>query len=290
MPTRERVCLPVGSFELLVEGPREAPLALCLHGFPDHPPSFEPLLTALSASGYYAVAPWLRGYAPSTLEGPYDVDRLVDDALALAEVLSPGRPIYLVGHDWGAHIAYVAAARFPERLAAVVTMAVPHPDGFFSGIRRHPTQLLRSWYMFFFQLPFLAEIGVELNDFALIDRLWRDWSPSLTLEPAAMRALKRCLAESMPAPIEYYRAALRPSPHDLKHVGGAARKRIHVPLLSLAGEEDGCIAPELGEDDARFFDGPYRREVLPGVGHFMVNEAPTAVAERVIDWFAAHRA
>jgi pimeloyl-ACP methyl ester carboxylesterase len=290
MPTRERVCLPVGSFELLTQGPREAPLALCLHGFPDHPPSFEPLLSALGASGYRAVAPWLRGYAPSTVEGPYDVDRLVEDAAALAEALSPGRRVYLIGHDWGAVIAYAMAARLPERLAAVVTMAVPHPGAFFAGIPRHPAQLRRSFYMFFFQLPFLAEIGVCHDDFALIDRLWRDWSPSLTPDPDAMRALKGCLAKSMPAPIAYYRAALRPSPREIRRTAAAARERIRVPLLSLAGGDDGCIAPEIGEGEARFFDGPYRREVLPGVGHFMVNEAPEAVAERVLAWFAAHRA
>src|SRR4051812_26198713 len=98
MPSRERISTEAGEFELLTEGPKDGPLALCLHGFPDHPPSFGPLLTALGDAGYRAVAPWLRGYAPSTLSGPFDVDRLAEDARVLAQILSPDRPIYLVGH------------------------------------------------------------------------------------------------------------------------------------------------------------------------------------------------
>src|SRR5262245_26958199 len=138
MATRERVVTRGGEFELLAEGAKGAPLAVCLHGFPDHPPSFSPLLAELAGAGYRAVAPWLRGYAPSTLEGPYDTDHLADDLYALTLALSPDRPAYLVGHDWGAAITYVATSRWPSRFAAAVTMAVPHPNAFFEGLARDP--------------------------------------------------------------------------------------------------------------------------------------------------------
>jgi pimeloyl-ACP methyl ester carboxylesterase len=105
----------VGGFTALAAGPADAPLALVLHGFPDAPPTFAPLLGALADRGYRVVAPWLRGYAPSPLAGPYDVDRLADDVLAWADRLSPTQPVALVGHDWGAAVTYVACARAPAR-------------------------------------------------------------------------------------------------------------------------------------------------------------------------------
>src|SRR6185503_1839257 len=210
MPSRERVSLPGGDFELLAEGERVAPLALCLHGFPDHPPTFAPLLEALAGAGYRAVAPWLRGYAPSILEGPFHLERLTEDARELADALSPERPIYLVGHDWGAAITYAAASLWPARIAAAVTLAVPHPNAFFKDFVRRPDQLRRSWYMGLFQLPGIAEREVAKDDFALIDRLWRDWSPGYRHPAPAMRTLKDCLARSMPAPNDYYRAFFRP--------------------------------------------------------------------------------
>jgi pimeloyl-ACP methyl ester carboxylesterase len=94
--------IQVGPFAALAAGPPDGELVLCLHGFPDHAPSFEALLEELSQAGRRAVAPWMRGYAPSTLEGPFDLTQLASDALAIAESLSPKRPVSLVGHDWGA--------------------------------------------------------------------------------------------------------------------------------------------------------------------------------------------
>jgi pimeloyl-ACP methyl ester carboxylesterase len=93
---------PRGAFRCLVAGSEGAPTALCLHGFPDFAPSFRPTLEALAARGWHALAPWMRGYAPSTLDGPYDADSLAADVLAMVEQVSPRGPVALVGHDWGA--------------------------------------------------------------------------------------------------------------------------------------------------------------------------------------------
>lgn len=285
MASRQRISLPGGDFELLVEGPDDAPLALCLHGFPDHAPSFTPLLSALAAAGFRAVAPWLRGYAPSTLAGPFDVERLATDAIELMDALSPDRPVFVIGHDWGAVITYELVTRNPSRIAAAVTLAVPHPGAFFADIS--PAQLRRSWYMLLFQLPGIAERAVARDDYALIDRLWRDWSPSYAPTPAETRALKECLSRSMPAPINYYRAFFQPFGAAFRRVraAAAAPRRIEVPLLCLMGAEDGCIGASIGRGkDERFFSGPYRREIVPGVGHFMQLEAPEEIARRVIAW------
>jgi pimeloyl-ACP methyl ester carboxylesterase len=281
--------LPSGTFAALEAGPPSGPVALCLHGFPDIPRGFEPLLLALAKGGYRAVAPWLRGYAPSTLEGPYDLDRLSDDVLELVGALSPGRPVALIGHDWGAMLTYLALGKAPRRFSAAVTLAVPHPLAVQKNLLRSPSQLKKSWYMFFFQLPFLAEHGVSRQHFALIDRLWHDWSPGYSIAPAYQDELKECLSRSMPAPLEYYREMLRPAQIAGRKGRDMLRlmRRICVPTLNLHGQDDGCMGAKLTRNQEPYFAARFRSEVLPGVGHFLHLEAPDRVVGLVLDWLGA---
>ena len=175
----------------LEAGPADGPLALCLHGFPDHAPTWHHLMPELAAAGYHAVAPWLRGYSPTGLapDGNYQVAAVALDALALADELGADRDAVLIGHDWGAIAAYTAVGHRPERFSKLVTMAVPHQAALMARFLSTPAQLKRSWYIFFFQTP-LAELIVPGDDFAVIDMLWRDWSPGLVPDPAFMRELK----------------------------------------------------------------------------------------------------
>ncbi|MGH9005868.1 MAG: alpha/beta fold hydrolase, partial [Acidimicrobiia bacterium] len=155
---------------------RTKPLALCLHGFPDSAWTWRHLLPSLAAAGYRAVAPWMRGYAPTTVpaDGHYQSAVLGLDACALHEALGGGDDAVLIGHDWGAFAAY-AAAHHGTPWRRVVTLAVPPPATITSGFLTYD-QLRRSWYMFLFQHP-LAELAVPMDDLAFIERLWADWSP-----------------------------------------------------------------------------------------------------------------
>jgi pimeloyl-ACP methyl ester carboxylesterase len=274
-----------GSFQALAAGPAEAPLVLVLHGFPDAPPTFARLLGELAARGFRAVAPWARGYAPSELEGPYDVETLANDVLALCDALAPdGEHVHLVGHDWGAVVTYTACALAPGRFGASVALAVPHPLAFLRATTR-TAQVLRSWYMFFFQLPG-AERLAAARDFTLIDRLWRTWSPGYTL-PAALRdEVFDCLRASWPAPLLYYRAMFRPfgeAMRRLRPTTGIAR-RLTVPMLYLHGADDGCIAPSAARGAERYFAGEYRAELIDGAGHFLAAECPDEIAARTAAW------
>jgi pimeloyl-ACP methyl ester carboxylesterase len=250
---------------------------LFLHGFPDHPPTGKPFFEALAQRGHRVLAPWLRGYAPSPLDGPYDVDTLVRDAISLIDHWSPDQPVDVVGHDWGAVITYALCNAAPARIARAVTLAIPHPLTFIRQLRS-PAQLRASWYMGLFQLPG-SERVIRAKNYRLIDRLWRRWSPGYQLDPEQRAELHACLDASRLGPIAYYRAAVRTSRDDIRR----SAQPITTPLLALHGELDGCILPPT-IDDRKRFSGPYERAIVPGVGHFMHIEAPTEIADRVSAW------
>jgi len=249
-----------------------------LHGFPDHPPTAIHFLETLAACGYHVLAPWLPGYAPSPTDGPMTRERTTRDLLDVIDRWSGGRPVDLVGHDWGAVMTYVLCVAAPDRVRRAVTLAIPHPRTFLRQLRT-AKQLRMSWYMLLFQLPGAGHI-VAARDFALLDRLWRDWSPGFRLSDDDRRALHACLAASMPAPIRWYRALAR----DAQGVRMFA-KPLAPPVLYLHGANDGCIHPPTVDDSHRFA-GEYRHEVIEGLGHFLHLEDPAAIAERVTSWLA----
>jgi pimeloyl-ACP methyl ester carboxylesterase len=285
-----RVAVDGGELAMLRAG-AGAPRALVIvaHGFPDHPPTFAPVIAALASRGLDVVAPWSRGYAPSTLTGPFHADQLGADLLAIARALAAGRPAYLVGHDWGAVATYAAVAAGEDAgedtIAAAITLSVPHPIAFLRALRRDG-QWRRSWYMGLFQLPFADRIA-RARDFALIDRLWRTWSPGVRLPPDARGELHRCLAESWPAPLAPYRAIIRP-PGEARARMQRAKRPLTTPVRYLHGADDGCISPAATRGQDRWFRGPFSEEIIPGAGHFLHVEVPDLVAARVDDWITRH--
>lgn len=247
----------------------DGPVALLAHGFPDCARTFRRQLPALVAAGYRVVAPWLRGYLPSTLarDGRYDVAALGSDLIALARHYSPRAPVRLVGHDWGALAAYAACALAPSTFAHLTTIAVPHPRIVGPRFLR-PTQLRKSWYIALFQIHGSAEWLLRHDDFALIDRLWRDWSPAFSVEREELAHVKAALAP-LPhtrAALAYYRAVPR-----LLFAPVTARlltARTRVPSLYVHGRDDGCMGIEICTDVERGYAAPVTFAPLDG-GHFV---------------------
>jgi pimeloyl-ACP methyl ester carboxylesterase len=260
-------------FAALTEG--TGPLALCLHGFPDSAHTWRHLLPALSRAGYRAVAPFMRGYAPSGLasDGDYGLARLVEDVVALHDALGGDDHAVLIGHDWGAEAAYGAAAIAPDRWRRVVTIAIPPPaldELLFSDY----DQLKRLFYVFFFNTKD-ADAVVAARDMAFLDRLWHDWSPDYDATED-LRFAKECLRapENLAAALGYYRAdtldgiALTPP----------------QPVLYLHGERDGCIHVSQVAHAAAHLQPDSRVEIVSGAGHFLHLEHPGQVNERIVDW------
>lgn len=268
-------------------GEAGAPLVLCLHGFPDIPRTWESLGKDLCNAGYRVVSPWLPGYAPSTLEGPFDVPTVARRILTLGDELSPTEPIRIVGHDWGAVISQLASALSPARVRAAANLAVPHLLAFEANLEKHPRQLGRSAYMALFQAPVVSDLLVRWRGFRFIRRLWRTWSPGLDPGSDYFEELELCLRSSMPAPLEYYRAVASPRViRTLRQTLGAGP--IVVPTLYLHGERDGCIGPEMAEGQEEHFSALFETLTLADAGHFLHLERPTEVNEAVLRWFETH--
>lgn len=276
----------------LAEGEEGAPLAICLHGFPDSAHTWRHLLPALAGAGFRAVAPWLRGYAPTAVpaDGRFQNGAAVVDALQLHEALGGTADAVLIGHDWGARIATGAAALGADRFRKVVTMAVPPAGAVGEGFLSF-RQLKRSWYMFFFQSP-LADIVVGLDDLAFIDRLWEDWSPGY-LESTEDRAwVKESLASpaNLAAALGYYRATLQPELQapELAAEEAAISTVPPQPHLYLHGVDDGCMGVEIAEKASVYLTVPGSQvELVPGTGHFLHLEAPEAVNRLIVDFVAS---
>lgn len=263
------------------------PLVLLLHGFPDNARTWDHQMQGLAAAGYRAVAPWLRGYAPSEVPtgGYYDKATLATDVAALIQAFGGGRPVHLVGQDWGAIIAYAVLAAFPELVDRAVVMAVPHPNKAAASMLE-AKHIHRSFHWWFFQLAELPEKAILANDLAFIDYLWSYWSAPGHDDTAHIAAIKTMLREPgvLAATLAYYRAMLDPGRGDprLDALRQAMERPIGVPTLALCGSDD--LRQELMADQGQYFTGEYRYEVVAGAGHFLQRERPAEVTKLVVDW------
>jgi len=271
------------------------PLALCLHGFPDTATTWRHLMPALADAGYRAVAPWMRGYAPTSIpaDGAYQTGALATDAVALHDALDGDGDAVIIGHDWGAFATYGAAAVEPQRWSRVVTMAVPPAGALMAGMLT-AAQVKRSWYIWFFQMAGLPEMVVPSDDFALIADLWADWSPDYEAS-ADVDAVRQALAQpgNLAAAIGYYRAMFDPSTHLEAYAAAQAATQLPTPqpTLYIHGRNDGCLGAELVTDAvvASLPAEGSRVEIVEGAGHFLHLEKPDEVGEIITGFLADSR-
>ena len=262
------------------EGPD---VALCLHGFPECRYSWRQQLPALAQAGWHAVAPDLRGYGGSDTpreQSAYHLDHLVADVAALFDALHARRRL-LVAHDWGGIIAWVFALRRARPLDGLVIMNAPHPAVLRRVLRHSWTQRARSWYVGFFQLPWLPEAVLTARRAALVAAVIRGSAvnqsafPEEVLEHYRRNALR---PGGMKAMVDYYRANWR----QLTDTRTSA-PIITVPTLLLWGERDTALTLELTEGLEAYVQD-LALERLPDAAHWLQQEAPGWVNARLRDW------
>ncbi|MDO8390670.1 MAG: alpha/beta hydrolase [Actinomycetota bacterium] len=277
-------------FAYLAAGAPDAPLALCLHGFPDCASTWRHLLPRLADAGFRAVAPYQRGYAPTSIpaDGLFQSGVLGIDANALHEALGGDDRAVIIGHDWGASGTYAAAALQPERWSKVVTLAVPTANAVPVAFLTDPEAVKRSWYMFFFQSP-LSDLVVPANDLAFIDMLWRDWAPGYDASDD-LPLVKASLGDpaNLAATLGYYRATLGDGKKDpaLDAAQAATQAVPTQPTLYLHGRNDGCISAGMAEYMAGVVPSHVTVEIVDDCGHFLHLERPDVVNGRILDFLA----
>ncbi len=269
------------------------PLALCLHGFPDSAHTWRHLLPPLVDAGFHAVAPFMRGFAPTAVpdDGCFSLGALIADVNALHDALEGDEQAVLIGTDWGAEAAYGAAAFAPERWRRLVTMAIP-PLSMDAQLFTDFEQLRRFFYMFLFTQPFAEEL-VAADDMAFIERLWADWSPGHDADEDVAFA-KDCIREPdhLTAAIGYYRAALgAPAVSCAKFAAeqGAQAQVPPQPTLYLHGARDGCIGADLVQGAQSHLSDGSRFLLIEDAGHFLHLEHPELVNGEVLSWVYGDR-
>lgn len=265
-------------------------LALCLHGFPECGYSWRHQLPLLARLGYRAWAPDLRGYGGTTWlprVADYAIENLLEDTAQLIDAAKPSSTL-LVAHDWGAIIAWYFAMRRLRPLDRLVIMNVPHPAVMERALRT-PRQMLRSWYGLFFQLPWLPEKALAAGGYRAIGEAFRGMAIDKSRFPEEVLEVYRRNAArpgALRAMVNYYRALVRG--------GGGTRQRrlgyprIETPTLMVWGEEDRALGKETtyGTDA---FVADLTVEYLPGVSHWVQQEAPEKVNDILARWLATPR-
>jgi pimeloyl-ACP methyl ester carboxylesterase len=264
----------------------EGPLVVLLHGFPDFWFTWRHQIPALATAGFRVVAPDMRGYNRSsrpTGVAAYDSDLLARDVARLIEDRGE-RSAMVAGHDWGAAVAWATAINHPDAVERLAILNVPHPRRMIQGLRR-PRQLLRSWYMFFFQLPWLPEQVMRVRGWAFLRYALQQDAREGAFTDADMERYVEAWEQpgAATAMLNYYRAAFRQTPR-------AAERRIRpieAPTLVLWGEQDRALGKELAEPEAR--DVPNLQEVVrfPQASHWVQHDEAGRVSRLLVDFFGA---
>ena len=264
------------------------PLIL-LHGFPDCAENYFHQLEFFSSKGFQVFAPFMPGYHPEDAElDTYQSLRISEEIIKFSQSVTD-RKINLVGHDWGAAVAYGIAGLAPELVNKLVAVSVPHGPNLGESFIADGDQQRKSWYMFFFQLP-MADLAVPTNNFSFIDRLWTEWSPNWSeYKVYCDRAIDALAHENvLSKALAYYRSTFQPSLQSDRVNQIQAKigvNKIRPPTLYLHGENDGCIAANLSEGMEAHFEN-LEIKILPDSGHFLHLEKPDEVNKIILDFLS----
>jgi epoxide hydrolase 4 len=266
----------------------EGQLLVLLHGFPEFWYSWRHQIPEL-AKHFTVVAPDLRGYNESDKPvgvANYRVDTLTADVMGLIRAFGEEKAV-IVGHDWGGGIAWAFAADYPQATEKLIVLNCPHPAALQKHLRTNRRQLRRSWYMFFFQIPWLPELGIRLHARRFIEQAFRGMAirkeafPDEELKKYVEAIRKPGVAT---AAINYYRAAFRETVRN----GERQFAKIICPTLLIWGEEDIALGKELTYDMEPYFTDRFAIKYIPRCSHWVQQEQPELVNQYMLDFLLRH--
>lgn len=260
-------------FDVRDTGPLDGAVVVLLHGFPQTSASWAETAALLNERGYRTIAPDQRGYSPRARPRgrcAYRSSRLVADTVALIHAIGTG-PVHLVGHDWGANVAWASAAQRPDLVRSLTTVSVPHSAAFLRAMLTSD-QLLRSYYMFFFQIPWLPELAIRLRPRVLDRTLAKTGMTAAQLDQVHQKIL---VGGALTGGLNWYRAMLLQAPTSLP-------TRVSVPTTHVWSDGDTALSRRGAELAGQYVDGSYRLEILTGVSHWVPEEAAATLAD-IID-------
>ena len=283
----ESVVRTYRGLKTLVWGERGKKILL-LHGFPESPEIYSPLAKLLEESGFQVFSPYLPGYGesplPSRSKQTITLDEIADSIGELSGgILSDGEKLILVGHDWGAVAAYVAAAKYPEKFTQLIAMSVPPLPSFLNSLIRNPKQILRSSYILFFQLGMqIPERMLSKNGYTNLKQFCQKWSDKhpQSAEYFGKDAIPFNNIQGLSGPLAYYRGLFPFRDVNLRLWCQAlklAYTRIKVPTVVMVGERDQVNPPEIYKNMNKYFSSPVNLKVIPDSGHFIPIDNPYAL-------------
>lgn len=262
-------------------GPEQGEPLILLHGFPEFWYGWRKQIEYFAARGFRLIVPDQRGYNQSDKPqgiAAYNLDLLAADIVGLMDAGGYDK-VNLVGHDWGAFVAWWIAIKYPQRLKKLVILNVPHPSVFSQYLRSHPAQMLKSWYVFAMQLPWLPEKLLSRSNHASLTSALTSTANPGTFTPEDIREYHRAWSQpgAVTSMINWYRATYRSRPQR------PANARVTVPTHIIWGRHDRFLSWQMAEESLKFCDDG-RLEFIDTATHWVQHEEPERV-NRLIEEF-----
>ena len=266
--------------EVREAGAENGKLMVLLHGFPECWSTWRHQIAPLVQAGFRVVVPNMRGYGRSSKPKDYrryHLDKLIADVEAIRLFYQAER-FHLVGHDWGGAVAWWYALHHEAKLYSLSVLNLPHPLAFLTKLKGSPAQMLKSWYMFYFQIPFLPEFVLKIGRFAILKKILKASSTRHAYDAEDFRLLEEAWREpgAIQAMVNYYRALLRNL--RLPESDGT----LHLPVQILWGEKDLALSVQGAHDSMRFLKNG-TLTLYPDATHWLAHDKPEEISRKLID-------
>ena len=291
MHTLEDIFISTNGIRLhtIQSGPADGPVVVLLHGFPEYWRGWAKQIAPLAQTGYRVVVPDQRGYnlsdKPAKVQD-YRIDQLVKDVVGLLDALGQEK-VFLAGHDWGAAVAWETALRHPQRVKKLAILNVPHLDVMMRFLRGDLGQICKSWYIFFFQIPWLSEALLRSGNYDGITRALLHSGLPDTFMAEDVILYKEAWKQpgALTGMVNWYRAAFRGGVSSLWQFTKTPPRRVAVPTLILWGKKDVALRHEMAQASLELCDNG-QLVFFDNATHWVQHDEAQAVTKNLLAFFA----